>query len=118
MLLKTIFVYPIKNFPLDLFLEDQKTQKLKAETRQIESKEKIMTAPTKGIKNIGSLIFGAILLLIGLIASFYEASLYYSDGTYRSSGGYPYQTVGIVLILVGIVFVGLGLFYSPRKTES
>jgi vacuolar-type H+-ATPase subunit I/STV1 len=76
-----------------------------------------MTTPLKAIRNLGSLMFGAVLLLIGLVASFYESRYYYSDGSYTSHG-YPYQTVGIILILVGIVFVGLGLFYSPRKTND
>jgi vacuolar-type H+-ATPase subunit I/STV1 len=71
----------------------------------------------KAIKNLGSLIFGAVLLLIGLVASFYESRQYVYGETYISHG-YPYQTVGIILILVGIVFVGLGLFYSPRKTND
>jgi hypothetical protein len=71
----------------------------------------------KAIKNLGSLIFGAVLLLIGLVASFYESRQYVYGGTYISHG-YPYQTVGIILILVGIVFVGLGLFYESRKTTN
>jgi O-antigen/teichoic acid export membrane protein len=75
-----------------------------------------MTAPMKAIKNLGSLIFGVVLLVIGLVASFYESSTYSNYyNRYEPNGMYPYQTVGIVLILVGIVFVGLGLFYSPRR---
>ena len=75
-----------------------------------------MTTPTKATKNLGSLIFGIILLLIGLAVSFYNSGAgYYGGGNYYHSF-YPYQTVGIILILVGVVFVGLGLFYSPRKT--
>ena len=76
-----------------------------------------MTAPMKAIKNLGSLIFGAVLLLIGLVASSYESRYYFSDGSYLSHG-YPYQTIGIVLIVAGLIFVGLGLFYSPRKTNT
>jgi hypothetical protein len=71
----------------------------------------------KAIKNLGSLIFGAILLLIGLVAYFYQAEHWYSSD-YWVSLGYPYQTIGIILIVAGIVFVGLGLFYSPRKTNN
>ena len=78
-----------------------------------------MTAPMKAVKNLGSLIFGVVLLVIGLVASFYESSTYSNYyNRYEPNGMYPYQTVGIVLILVGIIFVGLGLFYSPRKTPS
>jgi len=72
-----------------------------------------MTTETKGIeiKNLGVLAFGIILLLIGLVASFYPER-YYSV-TVR----YPYQNIGIVLVVAGIIFVALGFFYSPRKTE-
>lgn len=73
-----------------------------------------MTNLFKATRNLGSLIFGAILLLIGLVASFYN----YRGGYYPYEYYYPYQTVGIILILVGIVFVGLGLFYSPGKTND
>ena len=78
-----------------------------------------MTAPMKAIKNLGSLIFGAFLLLIGLVASFYNSGYNSSYYPYEwISKGYPYQTIGIILTVVGIVFVGLGLFYSPRKTNE
>jgi vacuolar-type H+-ATPase subunit I/STV1 len=76
-----------------------------------------MATPTRAIKNLGSLIFGAVLLLIGLVASFYNSG----EGIYGGKGYsnfYPYQTIGIILILIGIVFVGLGLFYSPRKIND
>jgi hypothetical protein len=75
----------------------------------------------KAIKNLGSLIFGAVLMSIGLVAYFYETGSYsyssYTPNLWLSSG-YPYQTLGIILIVAGIVFVGLGLFYSPRKTNN
>lgn len=67
---------------------------------------------TKGIevKNMGILIFGIILFLIGLVASFYPEQYY-------DIVRYPHQNLGIVLILAGIVFTALGFLYSPRKTE-
>jgi len=71
-----------------------------------------MTSVAKGIeiKNKGLVLFGVILLLIGLVASFYPETYY--GYVLR----YPYQTVGIILLLAGIVFIALGFFYSPRKT--
>lgn len=76
-----------------------------------------MTTATKGIeiKNKGMLIFGIILLLIGLGASFYQERHYVHDVGYQTVT--PYQNVGIVLLLAGIIFVALGFFYSPRKQE-
>jgi uncharacterized membrane protein len=70
-------------------------------------------------RNKGLIIFGIILLVIGLIASFYESKYYeaafqtwYSYNPPR----YPFQTLGIILTVAGIVFVALGFLYSPRKT--
>jgi hypothetical protein len=76
-----------------------------------------MTTPIRTIKNLGSLIFGALFFVIGLALSLYNAGGGYYNGHYYSFY-YPYQTVGIILILIGIVFVGLGLFYSPRSKTS
>jgi len=63
-----------------------------------------------GIKHWGLFIFGIFLLLIGLGASFYV------EGEYVRR--YPYQSVGLVLVLIGVVFVALGFFYSPRTSET
>ena len=74
------------------------------------------------IGNKGLLIFGIILLLIGLVASFYVDVKTLSDPFYgyewEISRTYPYQNVGIVLVLAGIVFIGIGFFYPPRKRET
>jgi len=77
-----------------------------------------MTLETNGIeiKNKGILIFGIILLLIGLGASFYYESKSIFGIEYLRT--YPYQTIGIALVLVGAAFIGLAIFYSPRKTET
>jgi len=73
-----------------------------------------VTTETKGIeiKNKGMLSFGIILFLMGLVASLYQESIY---GTLIVR--YPYQNIGIVLVVAGIIFVALGFLYSPRKTE-
>jgi hypothetical protein len=60
-----------------------------------------------------ALIFGIALLIGGVVASLYQETI---DG--YDTGRYPYQTVGILLIVVGLIFVGLTLFYSPRKTND
>jgi drug/metabolite transporter (DMT)-like permease len=65
-------------------------------------------------RNKGLIVFGAILLVIGLIASFYHATWQTDYGPIDK--GYPYQNVGILLDVAGIVFIALGLLYSPRKT--
>jgi drug/metabolite transporter (DMT)-like permease len=65
-------------------------------------------------RNKGLIIFGIILLMIGLVASFYG----YHENPYSASSPmvYPYQSIGILLDVAGIVFIALGFLYSPRKT--
>jgi len=88
-----------------------------------------MTTETLGIKikNKGLLLFGIILLLIGLIASFYvERTMIQGLPDYWGNPGppieisrtYPYQGIGIVLVLAGIIFVAIGFFYSPRTERT
>jgi drug/metabolite transporter (DMT)-like permease len=60
-------------------------------------------------RNKGLLVFGIVLLAIGLALSLYQVRFY-------ENLTYPYQTIGIVLIIAGILFVALGFLYSPRKT--
>jgi len=86
-------------------------------------KARDMAMETKGIeiKNKGSMLFGIILLVIGLVASFYEEWVYYQpymEEGYYISKGYPYQGIGVVLVLIGVVFIALGFFYSPRTSET
>ena len=70
-------------------------------------------------RNKGLIAFGIILLLIGLFASFYESGYVSQFYPYNwISTGYPHQTLGIVLTLVGIVFVGLGLLFPSKKTDK
>jgi uncharacterized membrane protein len=68
-------------------------------------------------RNIGLIALGIMLLVIGLIAYSYESqtwSDYYQR--WNGTGRYPYQVVGIILIVAGIVFIPLGLLYPARKT--
>ena len=70
------------------------------------------------IKSKGLLLLGIILLVIGLAASFYqkietETILGY---TYVVSRGYPYQSIGVILVVAGIVFIALGFLYPSQKS--
>jgi hypothetical protein len=81
------------------------------------------------IKNKGLLLFGAILLLIGLVASFYaqvrmesvwkfdtQPPNYGHFEVEETSRSYPYQGIGIILVAAGIVFIALGFFYPSQRT--
>ncbi len=81
---------------------------------------KNVTMEKLGIKHKGFVLLGIILLVIGLVAAFYEkreliSQEYPSEGTY--SAGYPYQNLGIVLTVIGIVFIAVGFIYPPKKAE-
>ena len=71
------------------------------------------------IAKFGILLFGIILLIIGLISYFY----YYIDnpGTHWATIYYPYQNMGMILTVAGIAISLLGFFlaffYSPKKSE-
>lgn len=72
-------------------------------------------------RKIGSLGFGIVLLIIGLAAAFYEKVIYLPNGVggfYRISQGFPYQTLGYILIITGIAFVGVGIFLPEKKRPT
>jgi len=80
-----------------------------------------MTAETKEIKirSRSLLLIGILLLLIGLVALFYKETHYVPDVGEQPFA--PYQSIGIVLILIGILFIVLGLFYplsGARETRQ
>jgi uncharacterized membrane protein HdeD (DUF308 family) len=77
-----------------------------------------MTAETKGIeiKSRGLLLIGILLLLIGLVDSFYQETHYVSPVGEQPFT--PYQSIGIVLVLVGIFFIVLGFFYPLSGTRE
>ncbi len=64
------------------------------------------------IKNRGLLLFGAILLVIGL------ATYLYQDTTsrFRSDWSYPYQNLGLILTFAGVIFMALGFLYPLQRT--
>jgi vacuolar-type H+-ATPase subunit I/STV1 len=59
-------------------------------------------------RNKGLIVFGIILLIIGLVASFYR------DPVFK----YPYQTFGIILSVAGIMIVVLGFLYPSHRTDG
>jgi uncharacterized membrane protein len=67
-------------------------------------------------RNKGLIVFGIILLIIGLVASFYSEQYISSSYPYQKLSYQPYQIIGILLDVAGIVFVALGLLYPTRKT--
>jgi uncharacterized membrane protein len=71
------------------------------------------------IKSRGLLLIGILLLFIGLVASFYKETHYVSNVGEQPFT--PYQSIGIVLVLVGILFIVLGFFYplsGARETRQ
>ena len=71
-----------------------------------------MTMEKLGIKHLGLVLIGIILLVIGLAASFYCVKLYVAGlphFVYPYYFAYPYQTIGIILTISGLVFVALGV---------
>ena len=64
-------------------------------------------------------LVGILLVLIGLVASFYKETQYVSPVGEQPFT--PYQSIGIVLVLVGILFIVLGFFYplsGARETRQ
>jgi uncharacterized membrane protein YidH (DUF202 family) len=69
-------------------------------------------------RKIGLIIFGIILLAIGLFASFYQVTRNVAVGDVIDGKETitPLRNVGIVLIIAGIIFLALGFLYLSRKT--
>lgn len=56
------------------------------------------------------LIFGSVLLVIGLIAYFYP-------DTNRIPYIYPYQTMGIILTIAGLLFAVLSFVIKEKRSN-
>ena len=68
-------------------------------------------------------VFGTIFLLIGVTLSFYEIMLSFGFpfGGYIPKPHlftYPYQFVGLVLILAGIIFLIIGIYLWLTKSKN
>ena len=61
----------------------------------------------------GLVALGVILLFIELGASFYYESQTIWGIEYQRT--YPYQTVGLALIIAGVLAIASGVYYSPQK---
>jgi hypothetical protein len=70
-------------------------------------------------RNKGLVIFGIVLLAIGLFASFYKVTKRVGQppAAVIVQISYPYQNMGIVLVIIAIVFLGLGLLYPFNRTR-
>jgi vacuolar-type H+-ATPase subunit I/STV1 len=68
----------------------------------------------------GLIIFGIILLAIGLFGSFYNVTRHILIGDHPDGEEtiYPLRNVGIALIVAGIIFPALGFLYSQRETPQ
>jgi hypothetical protein len=68
------------------------------------------------VMNKKLLVFGCILLAIGLIAYFYRENFVGSSGhIYEGDYVYPYQTMGMILTMTGIVLTALSLVLPENK---
>ena len=59
--------------------------------------------------------FGIILLLIGLGASFYKETQYVKGVGWQPLT--PYQSVGVILLVAGIILIAVGLL-APLRLEN
>jgi hypothetical protein len=66
--------------------------------------------------NKGVIFLGIVLLVIGLAASFYYESKTIFGIEYMRT--YPYQNVGIALIVAGVILIAGGFLYQPQREPS
>jgi glucan phosphoethanolaminetransferase (alkaline phosphatase superfamily) len=66
------------------------------------------------------IVFGVILLAIGLFASFYRIihDVGQPPEAVIPKMVYPYQSVGIILLAAGIIFIALGFLYPQKETQK
>jgi Ca2+/Na+ antiporter len=66
----------------------------------------------------GLVIFGIILLAMGLFASFYQVDQLVGQPpmVVEYQIVTPYQNVGIILLVAGIILIPIGFLYPQRKT--
>jgi len=70
-------------------------------------------------RNKGFVIVGVVLLVIGLFASFYKVTnaVGQAPAAVIPQISYRYQILGILLLVVGIIFISLGFLFQHKKTQ-
>jgi len=65
-------------------------------------------------------ILGIVVLTIGLSASFYKVMerVGQPPGRVTVEISYPYQNIGIVLVIIAIMFFGLVLLFPFKKNKT
>ena len=76
-------------------------------------------------RNKGLIVLGIVILAIGSVASYYQATQIAPTGPYPTPGGfdatqaiYPYRDVGIIFLVVGVIFTALGVLLPLLKTQQ
>jgi hypothetical protein len=89
--------------------------------------KKRLTEKEKKERNICLVFFGIVLSVAGGIAAVYNAgdrleiaanALYNGSQAFYSPNSYPFQAIGIMLAVFGIVLVALGLFLQQRHRHQ
>jgi uncharacterized membrane protein len=62
---------------------------------------------------------GVLLLIVGIVLSVYPETYafrdFFGNPVTVQTGRYPYQAIGIVVTLIGVVFIVLGIFVRPTQ---
>ena len=66
-------------------------------------------------KGDSAVFFGAVLFLVGIAFCFYQVDV---QAMGFSLGFFPYQTQGLILLWIGIVFFGLGFLLEWRNVSK
>jgi vacuolar-type H+-ATPase subunit I/STV1 len=71
-------------------------------------------------RNKGFVIVGVVLLVIGLFASFYKVThtVGQAPAAVIPQISYPYQIVGVILLVAGIIFSALGLILRQKAKQK
>ena len=71
--------------------------------------------PTKKIINAPVLLLSGTLFITGLMLTLYDSGFGQYAGRWYTHY-YPFQLIGIILLLIGISFAGLELFYGRKNS--
>ncbi|HVP92337.1 MAG TPA: hypothetical protein VMS94_01205 [Acidobacteriota bacterium] len=78
------------------------------------------TEKPRVLREKGFLIFGVILLAIGIGVSFIHVTTVIGSGEFAHAvdKGYPYQGIGLALVVAGIIFGALAFVYPLPRTPT